>query len=141
MPARRENCIFSNVGLGDLPDFGDAASKDVGETEGTVAAGNDNRFGKMLGVGQAWQDVKASRVAGVTYTNSTGKPIFVVITGRNTSAQGRAFVDGAPIAGFTQVSSGSILSSVSIIVPDGSTYSVASNIGVDGSDALWLELR
>lgn len=133
--------VLENLGLGDLPDFGDAASKDVGATEGTVAAGNDSRFGKMLGVGQAWQDVKANRAAGVTYTNSTGKPIFVVITGRNTSAQGRAFVDGAPIAGFTQVSSGSILSSVSIIVPDGSTYSVASSIGVDGSDALWLELR
>ncbi|HDG1693288.1 TPA: hypothetical protein PFE29_000077 [Kluyvera ascorbata] len=44
MPARQENCIFLNVGLGDLPDFGDAASKNVGITAGTVAAGDDSRI-------------------------------------------------------------------------------------------------
>lgn len=44
MPARRENCIFLNVGLGDLPDFGEAASKNIGTDEGTVAAGDDSRI-------------------------------------------------------------------------------------------------
>ena len=36
--------IFVNVGLGNLPNFGDAASKDVGTTAGTVAAGDDSRI-------------------------------------------------------------------------------------------------
>ncbi|WP_368300818.1 hypothetical protein [Kluyvera sichuanensis] len=45
MPARQENCIFLNVGLGELPDsFGNAASKNVGTTAGTVAAGDDSRI-------------------------------------------------------------------------------------------------
>ena len=35
---------------------------------------------KEIGVGQTWQDVTASRVAGITYTNSTGKPISVSIS-------------------------------------------------------------
>ena len=33
-----------------------------------------------LGVGQTWTNVLASRSAGVTYTNSTGKPIVVMFS-------------------------------------------------------------
>ncbi|ENG5501409.1 hypothetical protein ACT4JQ_002570 [Yersinia enterocolitica] len=39
------NCFSKNLGLGELPDsFGDAASKNVGTTAGTVAAGDDSRI-------------------------------------------------------------------------------------------------
>ena len=34
-----------------------------------------------LGGGQSWQDVTAIRASGTTYTNTTGKPISVVISG------------------------------------------------------------
>lgn len=36
--------ILSYLGLGNLPNFGSAASKDVGTTAGTVAAGDDSRI-------------------------------------------------------------------------------------------------
>lgn len=32
-----------------------------------------------FGVGQSWQNVTGSRSTGVTYTNTTGKPIFVIV--------------------------------------------------------------
>ncbi len=32
-----------------------------------------------IGIGQTWQDLTASRTIGVTYTNTTGKPIFVAL--------------------------------------------------------------
>lgn len=36
--------VLSYLGLGNLPNFGSAASKDVGTTAGTVAAGDDSRI-------------------------------------------------------------------------------------------------
>lgn len=36
---------------------------------------------QILGAGQSWQDVTASRTTGVTYTNTTSKPIIVSIIG------------------------------------------------------------
>lgn len=45
MPSEWKSCIFLKVGLGELPDsFGNAASKNVGTTAGTVAAGDDSRI-------------------------------------------------------------------------------------------------
>ena len=35
---------------------------------------------KPLGVGQSYTDVTASRAIDTTYTNSTGRPIFIVVT-------------------------------------------------------------
>lgn len=127
--------VLSKLGLGN------AATKDVGTTTGTVAAGDDPRLSAVLGVGQTWQDVTASRASGVNYTNSTGRPIFVQITGRNASAQGRAYVDSVPVGGFTQSSSGTVLSTVSFVVPSGSTYNITSTITVTGGDPMWAELR
>lgn len=37
----------------------------------------------VLGLGQTWQNVTAGRVVGTTYTNTTGKPIYIVIQGHN----------------------------------------------------------
>ena len=134
--------VLENLGLEGLPTtFGDAASKNVGTTAGTVAAGDDSRFSRVLGVEQTWQDLTASRASGVNYTNSTGRPIFVQITGRNAAAQGRAYVDSVPVGGFTQSSSGTVLSTVSFVVPNGSTYNISSTVAVTGGDPMWAELR
>ena len=80
-----------------------------------------------VGVGQTWQDVKASRPVGVTYTNTTGRPIMVAI---DTSGE-TVIVDGLQL-----VASGPY--GVQFIVPAGSTYSVPAGGG--GIDR-WLELR
>lgn len=122
---------LANLGLGNLPDFGDAASKDVGTTAGTVAAGDDSRFGKMLGVGQTWQDVKASRASGVTYTNTTTRPIMVSIT-EGSDGSRELTVDGLLVAYSGGVSSDSTMQA---IVPIGSTYRFT------GEFITWLELR
>lgn len=122
---------LANLGLGNLPDFGDAASKDVGTTAGTVAAGDDSRFGKMLGVGQTWQDVKASRASGVTYTNTTTRPIMVSIA-EGSDGSRELTVDGLLVAYSGGVSADSTMQA---IVPIGSTYLFT------GAFINWLELR
>jgi hypothetical protein len=33
-----------------------------------------------IGVNQFFNDLTASRVSGVVYTNNTGKPIFLIVT-------------------------------------------------------------
>ena len=122
---------LSNLGLGDLPTFGDAASKNVGTTAGTVAAGDDARFGKILGVGQTWQDVKASRASGVTYTNTTTSPILVSIA--ESGDGGRTLtVNGLLVASSSGSSSDSTLQA---IVPVGSAYLYTGEI------MNWVELR
>ena len=121
--------------------LGSAAKCEIGTTAGTVAAGNDSRFGKIIGVGQSWQDVAASRAAGVTYTNSTGRPILVIVSGRNTATTKYAYVDLVPVGGFTNIDAGTVLSSISFIVPEGSTYSISSGVSITGVGAGWSELR
>lgn len=96
-----------------------------------------------LGLGQTWQDVTTTpgRAFSTTYTNSTGKPIQVIVEGSTTSAGGGVAltVGGQSLPnGFFY--SGSIQGfSVSAIVPPGNTY-VASAYG-SISLSRWIELR
>ena len=101
----------------------------------SVIRGSDN-FDSLvhqgIGVNQSWQDVTASRASGVTYTNSAGKPIMVVITGNGATYQ-------ITVAG-TLVASGNTSSTVTIstfIVQNGATYVV----NLSGSLTKWAELR
>jgi hypothetical protein len=92
-----------------------------------------------LGVGQTWQNVTASRAFGTTYTNSTGKPIEVVIAfaypGAGAAGQ---FTVGGVLITFGQVNSAYIqLASGSAIVPPGATYVFSTNTTINQ----WLELR
>lgn len=129
---------------GVLSDLGlkGAAKCDVGTAAGTVAAGDDSRFGLMIGVGQTWQDVTGSRALSVTYTNSTSRPImvFVSVTVNATSPSSILSVNGVSVS----IAAGSswptnfIMRGVLVtIVPAGATYRV------DGGYSLsnWSELR
>lgn len=84
-----------------------------------------------MGVGQTMQDVTASRAIGTTYTNSTGKPIFVFAV---SSASAMGFV----VNGTTLVPGGTYSYQVTaaFIVPAGATYSLTG-----GSLGKWIELR
>lgn len=104
--------------------------------------------GGGLGVGQAWQNVTASRACGIGYTNNTGKPIMVNIYVGNTVAQlfplFDAYVDGVLVATFNLRSWGAngganLGSSVNFVVPNGSAYNCAmsGDVGVYS----WTELR
>lgn len=89
-----------------------------------------------LGWGQTWQDVTSSRATNTTYTNNTGKPIFVAI--QSYSANGsnsRATVGGVVLPGSSFASTdGSPY--VSFIVPNGQTYSFSAPY-----INYWAELR
>lgn len=118
--------------------LGDAAKLNVGTTTGTVAAGDDFRFGLMIGVGQSWVNVTSSRASKTTYTNDTGKPILVTISACGNSASGNFVVDGVNVAIIGYNGNTTIIRPVSVIVPAGSTYRVSETIG---SLFMWSELR
>lgn len=102
-------------------------------TNGTVDA---------IGVGQTWQNVTASRVSGTTYTNTTGKPIMVVVSssgGGSSASDVRVYIDSVLIARDYDVAPSSSFgtsSSVSVIVPNLSTYEATWN-----TTPMFFELR
>lgn len=91
----------------------------------------------LLGIGQTWQDVTASRAGGTNYVNSTGKPIAVsCYTGDAGTQILRLLVNGITVS--------SVKGGVGVrvcafgIVPPYATYSVT----VDGTAIeKWMELR
>lgn len=100
-----------------------------------------------IGYGQTWQDVTGSRAFGVTYTNSTGKPIFIIVTGTTPSLANGAFtltVDGVIVAENGIVANGGNSGAhripTSAIVPPGSTYSAQQSFATSTLDR-WVELR
>ena len=88
-----------------------------------------------IGVGQTWQDLTASRAMDVTYTNSTGKPIFVSIYSPGGTDANALVVDGIVVAKASD--SDANTTTVYAIVPNNSTYHRPSGSGVDR----WTELR
>lgn len=90
-----------------------------------------------IGVNQSWVDVSSSRSLGTTYTNTTGRPIQVIVSAENTCA---AYVGSVRVAycyttsccGVPQISR----FAMSFIVPAGSTYRATG-----ASLAEWAELR
>ncbi len=88
---------------------------------GTAALTSD-----VIGVSQTWQVLTSSRASGVTYTNSTGKPIMVAIYGGSSTVS---------VGGVVVGTIGGVNSTVSVIVPNGATYISSANM------VAWAELR
>lgn len=89
----------------------------------------------VIGLGQTWQNVAASRAAGVTYTNSTGKPIMVSIEAEGPANACSISVNGVTITrAYTSTYSWATMAT---IVPNGSTYMVTSPVTIH----IWQELR
>ena len=96
----------------------------------------------VLGLGQIWQDVTASRVAVTTYTNSTGKPIFLAISVLNNIATNSTTflqINDTLIAKNQNVFNGDIIDVLSAIVPNGATYKITAS--TLANIQLWQELR
>ena len=111
-------------------------------TSGNVLTSNGTTWASAaipaqgIGVGQTWQDVSGSRSLGTTYTNSTGKPILVLVrTGSNSLSATIGGVNLGVIA--ANQSGGSGGQNVAVIVPDTVTYVFTSS----GSLQNWSELR
>lgn len=100
--------------------------------------------GGGIGQDQTWQNVLASRFAGVDYTNSTGKPIQVTVfigSGALAYCTALMVVDGISISGSNSGGAGySQRCSVSAIIPPGSTYRITA---LTAGNLLhsWVELR
>jgi hypothetical protein len=96
-----------------------------------------------IGVGQTWQNVTASRAAGVTYTNTTGRPIYISVSGGGQPNNGTMTltVDGVVLGqqGFQSIASGRSNATMTAIVPNNSTYVVTNISG--WSLVSWAELR
>lgn len=96
-----------------------------------------------LGLSQTWQNMTASRVSGVTYTNTTGKPIQVFVVGADGAGTNPTIT--AVVGGLTLVSSalydagtGGGTAFMQFIVPNGATYSVTVTTS---TISRWNELR
>lgn len=91
-----------------------------------------------IGVDQTWQSV--SRSFGVTYTNTTGRPIMVNITpAQGASGRGSMLVDGLVVGSYESNATG-FSSTLSAIVPSGSTYRYNVTAGSQTISS-WVELR
>jgi len=93
----------------------------------------------VLGRGQSLQNMLASRAAGVSYTNTTGRPIIAYIRGDVTSAYGNlaANVGGAFCGMSTYPSVGAAIG-LTLLVPAGATYLCAASGATISS---WFEYR
>jgi len=102
---------------------------------------------KVLGgSAQTMQNVTSSRALGTTYTNNTGRPIWISVNA--SSSSGNAFtaitITQGTSPAVTVQGSGSSSSAIATvctaIIPDGATYSANVNIGT-GTLGNWVELR
>jgi hypothetical protein len=96
-----------------------------------------------IGVGQTWQNLTSSRANATTYTNSTGRPIIVSITGSNATNAGMSLtVSGVVVAwsGWYSLAGGQVSGTIAAVVPSGATYSTSG--WLSGSiNPSWNELR
>ena len=138
--AKTDKATETKAGITKLKNFINAKQTDVAVSEKAVsefvAASQSG-----LGIDQTWQDVKKQRQAGVTYTNTTGRPIFVIIKGDVNFGIPNApvLVDDVVVGEMldhTKVSP----SFISFIVPQGSKYKADLPIGVS-TIMFWVELR
>mgnify|MGYP003634434735 CR=1 FL=1 len=84
-----------------------------------------------VGVGQTWADFTSSRSSGVTYTNSTGKPIYVFARYGVGAVDLTLQIDSI----YINFSNNNGRGGVSGIIPNGSTYIITGTFNV------WNELR
>ena len=101
---------------------------------------------QLIGVGQTWTNVTASRFFVTNYTNDTGRTIVVNcspnITASSVDTSILGFVDGVIVQALgvpeTSAVLGYSIGYISLIVPPGATYRIeAANL----SNVRWLELR
>lgn len=91
-----------------------------------------------LGYNQTWQDVSGSRASGTTYTNSTGRPIFISVKWFRDDGLLTLTVDGLEI-GASGNTAGPQYYTLTAVIPAGSTYSATAS--GSGGTLSWYELR
>ena len=134
--------IPGGLNAGDIVELVSFGAFTVADTY--TKAETDNKLGlkantadlKEIGIGQTWQNVTASRSAGVTYTNTTGKPIIISVTASsNIAVDGYGeialTIDGVYIGSNSGTSRGfNMTGCMTGIVPNNSTYSFNVSAGI-----------
>ena len=127
-------------------------AEDATITEKAVVEFVQSHTSPALGVAQSWGDVTSSRDTNITYTNTSDKPIMVMISGEpRIEGDLFIFVNGVKI--FTQELDATSVTSLSFIVPPKATYRAEAYYGNGSSSRrsfsdimnpnykLWAELR
>ena len=126
----------SSVGVSKLSATGTPSSTTYLRGDNTWAA-----IAAGLGDGQTYQNVTGSRAVGTTYTNTTGKPIFVAIC--NCYSTSGTVSHNLTIGGQTAASGiawhTNAYTSIYGVVPPGATYSYSYSGA--GTGYTWFELR
>jgi hypothetical protein len=100
---------------------------------GTVALATNCT--NAIGYSQTWQNVAGSRSLSTTYTNSTGKPIEILVNCLVSTTSVSLSLNGT-FAGEISCATASV-GFVSAVIPDGTTYRLSGS----GSIFAWWELR
>ena len=142
----------TEAGITKLKNIINAKQTDVAVTEKAVVDFVQSHTPPALGIAQSWSDVTSSRDTNITYTNTTDKPIMVMISGEpRMEGDLFIFVNGARI--YMQELDASAETSISFIVPPKATYRAEAYYGNGGSSRrslsdvfnpnykLWAELR
>ena len=142
----------TKTGIAKLKNSVTEKAEDAAVTEKAVVEFVQSRTLPSLGIDQSWRDMTSSRDTNITYTNTTDKPIMVMISGEpNMEGDLFIFVNGVKI--FTQELDSMAETSISFIVPPKATYRAEAYYGNGGSSPrklenifnsrykLWAELR
>jgi len=133
------NAVVLGNGTSAVQTVAPSTSGNVLQSDGTTWTSAANQY---IGVGQTLQN--PTRAAGTTYTNSTGKPIQVIVGFSSASGGSQviyASINGGSnvIIGYSVPNTGGYPSiSATVIVPVGATYNITAS---SGSLAFWTELR
>lgn len=142
----------AKAGITKLKNSVTSKAEDAAVTEKALVDFVQSHTPPALGVEQTWQDVTSQRDTNITYTNTTDKPIMVLISGEpNMEGDLFIFVNGVKI--YTQELDASAETSISFIVPPKATYRAEAYYGNGGSSRrslsdifnsrykLWAELK
>jgi hypothetical protein len=89
----------------------------------------------IFGIGQTWEDVTTSRTLGAVYTNSTGRPIMVMINAEGVRVSG-TFTIGTVTKSIANID---WTQPYTFVVPTGANYSFS--LGGATAGFWWIELR
>ena len=96
---------------------------------------------RALGDGQAWRDVKASRLLNTSYTNTTGRSIVVSVSVASRAGDETATIVVGGVVAAQTLNNGAAGEDfwLSAVVPNGAAYSLNAYAGL--AIGIWSELR
>ena len=101
----------------------------------------DTTVSSSFGIGQTWQDLTSSRVSGVNYTNSTGRPITIAATSTGRDAVVNFYINDVLIYITQNTVDGGVNAGGILIVPNGATYRVVATNGFGANLSRFMELK